>query len=104
MRILYHFDRIALEWISESDPLQQPQHETAHDKSFPTYQKKQAPNAPEPHPETLQMNPYEYEDDYFPALPDDLTEKEIEELESLAELADQEASVPTAQERNPNLK
>ena len=50
------------------------------------------------------MNPYEYEDDYFPALPDDLTEKEIEELESLAELADQEASVPTAQERNPNLK
>jgi hypothetical protein len=50
------------------------------------------------------MNSYELEDDYFPALPDDLTDEEIQELESLADLADQEASVPTAQARNPNLK
>lgn len=46
------------------------------------------------------MNSYEFEDDYFPALPDDLTDEEIQELESLADLADQEASVPTAAERN----
>lgn len=46
------------------------------------------------------MNPYEYEDDYFPALPDDLTEEELEMMEYLADLADQEASVPTAAERN----
>ena len=50
------------------------------------------------------MNSYEFEDDYFPALPDDLTEEEIEMMEYLADLADQEASVPTAQERNPSLK
>ena len=52
------------------------------------------------------MNSYDYklDDDYFPVLPDDLTEAEIEMMECLADLADQEASVPTAQERNPNLK
>jgi hypothetical protein len=49
------------------------------------------------------MNSYEFEDDYEFA-PDQLTDEEIQELESLADLADQEASVPTAQERNPNLK
>ena len=37
-------------------------------------------------------------------MPDDLTEAEIEMMEYLADLADQEASAPTAQERNPNLK
>lgn len=46
------------------------------------------------------MNPDIFEDDYFPALPDDLTEEEIEMMEYLADLADQEASVPTAAERN----
>ena len=45
------------------------------------------------------MNPYEYEDEYD-FVPDQLTDEEIQELESLAELADQEASVPTAAERN----
>ena len=46
----------------------------------------------------------QYEDDYFPALPDDLTDEEIQEMERLADLHDLEQSVPTAQERNPNLK
>ena len=44
------------------------------------------------------MNSYKYEDDYFPALPDDLTE--IEMMEYLADLHDLENSVPTAAERN----
>ena len=50
------------------------------------------------------MNPYDYEldDDFssFPVLPDDLTDEELEMMEYLADLADQEASVPTAAERN----
>ena len=45
------------------------------------------------------MNSYEFEDDYEFA-PDQLTDEEIQELESLADLADQEASIPTAAERN----
>ena len=52
------------------------------------------------------MNSYDYklDEDYFPVLPDDLTEAEIEMMEYLADLADEEASAPTAQERYPNLK
>ena len=52
------------------------------------------------------MNSYDHklDEDYFPVLPDDLTEAEIEMMEYLADLAEQEDSVPTAQERNPNLK
>lgn len=48
------------------------------------------------------MNPYDYEldDDYFPVMPDDLTEAEIEMMEYLADLHDLENSVPTAAERN----
>lgn len=46
------------------------------------------------------MNPYEYEDDCFPALPDDLTDEELEMMEYLADLHDLENSVPTAAERN----
>jgi hypothetical protein len=46
------------------------------------------------------MNPYPYEDDCFPVLPDDLTDEELEMMEYLADLHDQEASVPTAAERN----
>ena len=49
------------------------------------------------------MNSYEFEDDYDFA-PDQLTDEEIQEMESLADLHDLEQSVPTAQERNPNLK
>ena len=49
------------------------------------------------------MNSYEFEDDYE-FVPDQLTDKEIQEMERLADLHDLEASVPTAQERNPNLK
>ena len=75
-------------------------HETAHDKSLPTYQKDQASNTQKLHPEPLQMNSYEYEDDCFPVLPDDLTEEEIEMMEYLADLHDLENSVPTAAERN----
>ena len=87
--------------ITGSVPKQQ--HETAHDKSFPTHQKDQTSNTPEPHPEALQMNPYEFEDDYE-FVPDQLTDEEIQEMERLADLHDLEQSVPTAQERNPNLK
>lgn len=50
------------------------------------------------------MNSYEFEDDCFPVLPDDLTEEELEMMEYLADLHDLENSVPTAQERNPNLE
>ena len=46
---------------------------------------------------------YEYEDDYFAALPDDLTEEELEMMEYLAGLHDLENSVPTPAERNPSL-
>lgn len=46
------------------------------------------------------MNPYEYEEDYFAALPDDLTDEEIEMMEYIADLHDLEQSVPTAAERN----
>ena len=49
------------------------------------------------------MNSYEFEDDYD-FVPDQLTDKEIQEMERLADLHDLEQSVPTAQERNPNLK
>jgi hypothetical protein len=45
------------------------------------------------------MNSYEFEADYE-FVPDQLTDEEIQELESLADLADQEASIPTAAERN----
>lgn len=46
------------------------------------------------------MNPDIFEDDYFPALPDDLTEEEIEMMAYIADLHDLETSVPTAAERN----
>lgn len=46
------------------------------------------------------MNSYEFEDDCFPVLPDDLTEEELEMMEYLADLHDLENSVPTAAERN----
>ena len=49
------------------------------------------------------MNSYDFEDEYD-FVPDQLTDAEIQEMQRLADLADQEASVPTAQERNPNLK
>ena len=88
---------------AQADPFQQPQHETAHGKSFPTYQKHQASSTQKLHPEFPQMNSYEFEDDYD-FVPDQLTDKEIQEMERLADLHDLEQSVPTAQERNPNLK
>jgi len=46
------------------------------------------------------MNFYDYENDYFPALPDDLTDEELEMMEFLADLHDLENSVPTTAERN----
>jgi len=46
------------------------------------------------------MNFSDYENDYFPALPDDLTEEELEMMEYLADLHDLENSVPTTAERN----
>ena len=49
------------------------------------------------------MNSYDFEDEYD-FVPDQLTDAEIQEMQRLADLADEEASVPTAQERNPNLK
>ena len=88
---------------AQADPFQQHQHETAHGKSFPTYQKDQASSTQKLHPQFPQMNSYEFEDDYE-FVPDQLTDEEIQEMERLADLHDLEASVPTAQERNPNLK
>ena len=49
------------------------------------------------------MNSYEFEDEYD-FVPDQLTDEEIQKMERLADLHDLEQSVPTAQERNPNLK
>ncbi len=45
------------------------------------------------------MNPYDFEDEYD-FVPDQLTDAEIQEMQRLADISDEEASVPTAAERN----
>ena len=45
------------------------------------------------------------EDDcYFSIIPDDYTDEEIEEMRQQFDLKDEEDSIPTAAERNPNLR
>ena len=84
---------------AQADPFQQHKRKTAHDKSFPTYQKDHASSTQKLHPQLFQMNSYDFEDEYD-FVPDQLTDAEIQEMQRLADLADQEASVPTAAERN----
>jgi len=53
------------------------------------------------------MNTYYFtEEDHccFSILPDDYTDKEIEEMRQQFDLKDEEDSIPTAAERNPNLR
>ena len=42
--------------------------------------------------------------DYSSMLPDDYTDEEIEEMRQQSDLKDEEDSIPTAAERNPNLR